>query len=73
MALVGGVLMLAALGLAWPQPRWIIAVATLDAAALAAAAFRWRLPLLHAGVIACAALAYLTIFHLATGQLVPSG
>ena len=72
MALVGGLLMLAALGMAWPQPRWIIAVATLDALALAAAAFRWRLPMLHAGVIACATLAYLTIFHLATGQLLPS-
>ena len=30
-------------------------------------------PLLHAGVIACAALAWVTAFHLATGQLPLSG
>ena len=37
---------------------------------MAIAAFRWRLPLLHAGAIACAALVYLIVFHLATGAVV---
>ena len=69
-ALLASVLMLAALVLAWPQPGWLIAVGALDAAALAVAAFRWRLPLLHAGAIACAALVYLIVFHLATGAVV---
>ena len=68
-ALLGMLAMLAGLGLAWPRPAWIIAVGTLEATALAAAAFRWRLPLLHAGAIAAAALVYLTAFHLALGEL----
>ncbi len=69
-ALLASVLMLAALVLAWPQPGWLIAVGALDATALAVAAFRWRLPLLHAGAIACEALVYLIVFHLATGAVV---
>ena len=55
--------MLAALGLAWPHPLAIMAVAAIDCVALVLAAFRWRLPALHAGAIACATLAYLTGFH----------
>ena len=48
-ALVGMTVMLAALGLAWPHPLAIMAVAALDCVALVLAAFRWRLPALHAG------------------------
>ena len=62
-ALVGMIVMLAALGLAWPHPLAIVAVAAIDCAVLVLAAFRWRLPVLHAGAIACATLAYLTGFH----------
>ncbi len=62
-ALVGMIVMLAALGLAWPHPLAIVAVAAIDCAVLVLAAFRWRLPALHAGAIACATLAYLTGFH----------
>jgi hypothetical protein len=61
--------MLAAVGLAWPHPWWIIAVCVLNTLALVWAAFRWRMPLLHIGAIACAALAYLTAFHLVAGDL----
>ena len=43
-ALLGGVVMLAALALAWPWPGWTLAVGAFDAAALAWAGFRWRLP-----------------------------
>ena len=62
-ALVGMIVMLAALGLAWPYPLAIVTVAALNCVALVLAAFRWRLPMLHAGAIACATLAYLTGFH----------
>lgn len=68
-ALVAMLAMLAALGMAWPAPAWLIAVAVLNTIALVFAAFRWRLPVLHSGAIACAALAYLTAFFLLTGQL----
>ncbi|MHC4177289.1 MAG: hypothetical protein ACYSWU_07275, partial [Planctomycetota bacterium] len=62
-ALVGMLAMLVALGLAWPRPLGIIAVGTLNCAALVFAAFYYRMPALHAGAIACGALAYLTGFH----------
>ena len=68
-ALVAMLVMLAALAFAWPAPGWLIAVAVLNAAALVFAAFRWRLPVLHRGAIACAALAYLTVFYLLIGKL----
>ena len=62
-ALVALGAMLVALGLAWPHPHWILAVGGLDALVLATAALRWRMPVLHAGAIAAAGLAYLTGFH----------
>ncbi len=68
-ALVALAGMLAAVGLAWPHPHWIMAVCLFDAVVLAWAAFRWRMPMLHAGAISCAALAYLTAFHLVAGDL----
>jgi hypothetical protein len=68
LALVGVAAMLAAVGLAWPRPGWLIAASVLDAAALAFAAFRWRVPALHAGAIAAAALAYLAAFHWLVGD-----
>jgi hypothetical protein len=71
-ALVAMIVMLTALGLAWPSPRWLIAVAMLDAMALIYAAFRWRLPVLHSGAIACLAVAYLTSFYLLIGDLSPT-
>ncbi|MEN6451733.1 MAG: hypothetical protein ABFC96_14675, partial [Thermoguttaceae bacterium] len=62
--LLGMAVMLAALGFAWPHPMAIMTVAAIDGLALLLAAFRWRLPALHAGAIACATLAYLTGFHM---------
>jgi hypothetical protein len=63
-ALLAPVVMLAALGLAWPMPSQMTAVSLLSAGALLVAAFRYRMPVLHAGVIAFATAAYLTGFHL---------
>jgi len=68
-ALLGMVGMLAALGMAWPLPGWMIAVGAVNAAALGLAAFRWRLPVLHAGAIASAAVVYLIAVHLALGNI----
>jgi hypothetical protein len=68
-AVTGMGAMLAALGLAWPHPGWLVAVGLLSAATLAAAAFCWRLPILHAGAIAAAVLAYLLMFHRTVGDL----
>ena len=62
-ALVAMLAMLAALGLAWPHPLGIIAIGGLNSVALVFAAFYYRLPILHAGAIACLALAYLTAVH----------
>jgi hypothetical protein len=47
-----------AAGLAWPHPWLLLAVGTLDAAALVLVAFRYRLRAAHAQAIACAALVY---------------
>ena len=61
--LLGMLAMLAALGLAWPGPLGIIAIGGLNCAALVFAAFYYRLPVLHAGAIACLALVFLTSVH----------
>ena len=68
-AMIGMVTMLVALGFAWPEPRWLIAVGLLNATALFVAAFRWRLPAMHAGVVACITIVYLTAFHWIFGNL----
>ena len=49
LALLGALVMLAALGLAWPRPATILAVAVLGSATLALAAGVYRMPVLHAG------------------------
>ncbi len=68
-ALVGLVGMIAALVMAWPDPRGIVLVGTFDAVALAYVAVRHRLPIAHAGAIASAAMVYLVGYHLAAGTL----
>lgn len=68
-ALAAMATMLAALALAWPRPIGVMAVGLFDAAALAHVAMRHRLPIAHAGAIACAAIVYLLAFHLAAGNL----
>ncbi|MFZ5831834.1 MAG: hypothetical protein ACOY3P_17235 [Planctomycetota bacterium] len=62
-AMIGMTAMLLAIGLAWPHPLAVIAVAAIDCAALAMAAFYLRMPSLHVGAILCATLAYLAGFH----------
>jgi len=68
-ALVGGVAMLAALAMAWPQPAAMIAVGVLDAAVSAWIAFRYRLPVAHAGVIFSVTMVALVGYHTVGGDL----
>ncbi|MHC4398682.1 MAG: hypothetical protein ACYTG0_03285, partial [Planctomycetota bacterium] len=68
-ALVAVAVMLAALGMAWPQPAAIMAVGALNAAALVFVAFRHRLLIAHAGAIASAAVVYLTGYYVLRGHL----
>ena len=72
-AIIGMMVMLAALGLAWPQPAAVIAVGAFNAVALAAVAFHYRFPIAQAAAIACASVAYLTGFHVCRGVLSLAG
>ncbi len=62
-ALVGVVLQLASIILAWPQPLLIVAVGAIGAASLAYLALRYDFPAAHAGAMICLALAYLAGFY----------
>ena len=61
--------MVAALAIAWPWSWGVIAVGLFNAAALVFVAFRWRLPVAHAGAIASAAIVYLMGFLVLSGDL----
>lgn len=66
-ALVAGLLMLTALGLAWPWPELMTGVGLFAAVTLAAAALAFELPALHAGAIIATAIAYLMGFYWSVG------
>jgi hypothetical protein len=61
-ALVGAVLQLASLALAWPQPLLIAAVGILAAGCLVYLALRYDFPAVHAGAMFAAGAAYLAVF-----------
>lgn len=63
----GGLVLLAAIALAWPRPETVIAISALDFIVLTFVAFRYRLPVAHAAALPCGVLAYLTGYDLATG------
>ena len=67
--LVAAGLQVATLAVAWPRVEWLLPIGVLNAATLAAAAILFRLPILHAGAIACAAIVYLSGYHLLAGHL----
>lgn len=69
LAVAGGMLMLSALVLAWPQPNLLILVGTLNFAILTPLAVAGRLPALHVPAMGCAALAGLIGFHVGQGNL----
>lgn len=66
-ALAGSVIQLSAIGLAWPDPLYLGLVCLLNFVVLTDAAFRWRLPLLHAAALPSLALGYLTGWHWLVG------
>lgn len=70
-ALGGAAAMLAAVLAAWPWPPGLVGVALVNAATLSLVAFRYRLPMAHAGAIACVAVAYLVGFYMGVGDLSP--
>jgi hypothetical protein len=69
LALLGALVMLATLGLAWPQALTILLIAAIAATTLTLAAWVYRIPALHAGAIACMLLGYLCGYHLLAGHL----
>jgi hypothetical protein len=68
-ALIGMLVMLASLLLAWPNPVVLLLVCLLDFAVLTAVAFLFRLPLAHAPAMVCLSVGYLTAYHLGAGHL----
>ncbi|MBM4091689.1 MAG: hypothetical protein FJ276_20020, partial [Planctomycetes bacterium] len=73
LAILGGLLMLGTLVLAWPEPYVLIAVSAVTAVVLAAVAVVGRMPILYTGTIAAATFTYLLVFHLVLGQFEPAG
>ncbi len=74
-ALLAILVMVAAAGMAWPRPLYVIAVGIFNTAALVFVAFRYRVPVAHAGAIVSAAIVYLTGYHVLAGHLdlLPAG
>ncbi len=68
-ALVGMLVMLASLLLAWPNPIALLIVCLLDFAVFTAVAFLFRLPVGHAPALVCLTVGYLTAYHLGMGHL----
>src|SRR5262249_3454599 len=69
--LTGILILLVALGLAWPNPVALVLVGVLDFAALTYIAFRYGRPLAHALALPCLTGAYLAAYHLFLGHVNP--
>jgi hypothetical protein len=67
-ALVGMLVMLASLLLAWPNPVVLLLVCLVDFVVLTTVAFLFRLPLAHAPALVCLSVGYLTAYHLGAGH-----
>jgi hypothetical protein len=64
LALLGMLVLVLALALAWPDPLAVLLVGALDFAVLTAVAFRFGMPVVHAAALPCLAVGYLAAFHL---------
>ncbi len=69
LAVVGAMMMGAAVVFAWPRPDLLIAVGLTNAAILIFLALRGGLPILHTAAVGCLALALLVGFHVVQGNL----
>jgi hypothetical protein len=72
-ALLGVLIMLAAVVPAWPRPLPVVLVCGLDFLALTVVAIRYDLPVAHAAALPCLALGYLTGFQLVQGSITMDG
>ncbi|MBC8354714.1 MAG: hypothetical protein H8E66_22265 [Planctomycetes bacterium] len=70
LTMTGGVMMLVAVLLAWPEPQLLIAVGVFTFTSLTLLAGVGRLPALHVPAIACGSLALLVAFHAAQSSFV---
>lgn len=70
LALTGGLMVLAAVLLAWPEPPLLIAVGLFSFVSLSLLAALGRLPALHVPAIACGCVACLVGFHFLQGSFV---
>ena len=68
-ALLGALVMLGALGLAWPEPIPLIAIAVVNFLVFCAMAFRFDLPILQTAAIASLTIGLATAWHLARGKI----
>jgi hypothetical protein len=68
-ALLGAVVMLAAVGMAWPLRLFLVLVCAINFAILTRTAFHRQLPVLHAAALPCLALGYLTAYHSLAGHI----
>jgi hypothetical protein len=73
LAVVGAMLMAAAVVFAWPRPDLLIAVGLTNGVILIGLALRGNLPILHVAAVGCLALASLVAFHLFQENLVDVG
>lgn len=69
LAILGVVVVLLGVILAWPNPSSIVPAALLNVAVFTALAVLFELPLAHGLAAACFALAYLVLFHVAGGNI----
>lgn len=72
-AIVGALIMLAGIALAWPAPGAVVAVALLDFAVLSAIAFLYDIPAAHVLALPCLWIASLVGFHLFRGNVAWNG
>jgi hypothetical protein len=71
--IVGALVSISGLVLAWPQPLAMLLAALVLAAVFAAIAWRLVVPVAHIPLAGCICLVYLLAIYLASGQLLPNG
>jgi hypothetical protein len=73
LAIFGGMILVAGIAVAWPDPYEMLPVAVCDFIALSAIAFLWDVPAANWLALPCAVAAWLTAFHILRGDIVRGG
>lgn len=68
-AVIGAMVLVAGIAIAWPDPYEMLPVALCDFAALTAIALLWRVPAAHWLALPCGVIAWLTAFHIFRGDV----